>query len=229
MMEWLIKLLGGYTESEIERVKIWTEVNAENHIRKSKLYSQLFSEDPVSKYIIEIKDGIDKENYIGVAESISALASILDIKIDNDPKNENLHSFFKHIDMARIELYKSIKERLKQKITDNEKAIEESLRLIRGFDARLCLPINSLELSARARGCLNWNSGIIGDLIVLGNDGLIKIRNIGKGTIVKIQKAVESINITFDIELPDDIIVAIKNHSELRQKEKEMSDKLETT
>lgn len=69
-----------------------------------------------------------------------------------------------------------------------------------GFSSKACaLPIEEMELSVRAYNCLKRsNVHTVGELIdIVNSDGLLKIRNLGKKSLIEIKTALLAIGYEF--------------------------------
>ncbi len=94
------------------------------------------------------------------------------------------------------------------------------------FLDRLCVSVNDMELSVRAKNCLN-NAQIrtLGQLVRKPESEMLKFRNFGKKSLQEIKEKLEENGLSLGMPLKDEIAAALEQRLAAASEEKEERDK----
>jgi len=85
---------------------------------------------------------------------------------------------------------------------------------------RLCTSVNELELSVRAKNCLNTAQiRVLGDLVLRSEAEMLKFRNFGKKSLLEIKTKLADLDLTLGMPLKDELTAALKRRMEEQDKE----------
>jgi DNA-directed RNA polymerase subunit alpha len=85
---------------------------------------------------------------------------------------------------------------------------------------KLLKPVTDLELSVRAKNCLNnAEINVVGQLVEKAEDELLKFRNFGKKSLDEIKSSLEGLGLSLGTTLKDEVKAALLNHVAAQDKE----------
>ena len=100
--------------------------------------------------------------------------------------------------------YFELGQELPQESPQSQEKLEEARKAQQELLEKLDLPIEHLELGARASNCLSGeNIRLLKDLVIRSESDLLKIRNFGKTSLSEIKERLQKLNLTLGMELPE--------------------------
>lgn len=214
-MRWLIKLLGGYTaneyDKEVKRLNEWNQV-LQIQIDAFVKNEQLISKDPIHRAVFKLKSAIEKKEYSTLSEVIFSIADELKPLLDARDEHKETQELIDEILKIKVSLQAS-KTQVKDNSTNElEVIISNSLSALKNDPAynKLSLSVHTLNMGTRAHNALDRAGyDIIGELVVAGLDDLAKINSMGKVSLAEIVKAMDEIEVAFEMQLSTEIHNAI--------------------
>ncbi len=89
-----------------------------------------------------------------------------------------------------------------------EELSEEELKMLE----TLCMPVDELTLSVRAKNCLkNAGLGYVGRLLAKSEAEMLKQRNFGKKSLEEIKERLVSMDLSFDMDIPEKLLAVMED------------------
>ena len=85
---------------------------------------------------------------------------------------------------------------------------------IKELKEKLLLPVSVLDPSVRSSNCLNAaDIRTLGELAMRSEQDMLKLKNFGKGSLKEIKKKLSDHDLSFGMELPDEVLTMIKERA----------------
>jgi hypothetical protein len=222
-MRWLIKLLGGYTAKEYEKVvkraNEWNEIERV-HYDPCLNSAKVIVKEPIHRAIFELKTSIEKKEYSNISRAIFSISDELKLLLHNYDELSDAHELLNKIQEVKISLQNSKVERMEKYMEEQGETINKSFTILKSHEeySKLSLWTNNLVMSTRAHNALKRAGyNIIGELVVLGIEELSKLNNIGEKSLDEIITAMKEMGVEFDMQLPEEIVNAIKDYTSAKR------------